>query len=363
MATKKSAVETTEEKYERAKRLEVSVKSLLRDKERGEIYQKASDLYASLGEYEDAQKRSEDCAKKAKEFREKYKQQEKERKQAEKETKEEENQDKKYLQRKIKLALLAIIILAMGCTAVFLKLKPGCYFRADLFERIGYYEKSYKMFHNLKDYKDSEDRYLESYYKYGIGAKDAKEYEKAKTVFRKLEDYKDSEEQLTGVEMEMIKASKVGDDVLFGEYRWMVLEKDDEKVFLAKMVPVNGVAYDSKDAETWENASVREYLNGEFLEETFNDSAKKHILKTTVEFSTESDKTATTEDELFFLTAKQAEQYQEILSNYLRDWWVLDSGKEAHTAQFVSRGVVMEYGYEKSNDNIFIRPAMWITMK
>lgn len=363
MASKKIPEETIEEKYDRARRLEASVKSLLRDKERGEIYQKVANLYASLGDFQDAKTRSEQCEKKAKDFQAKYKQQEKERKDAEKKELKKENPQKKIRTREIILALLGILIVALGCTAIFLKTKPGRYFRADFFEKVGYYEKSYKMFYNLKDYKDSEDRYKESYYEYANGKLSDKEYEKAKSAFRKLEDYKASEEKLTEVELAIIEGCKIGEDALFGEYRWMILEKDGDKVFLVKLVPINGVSFDRGDAATWEDSSVRKYLNGEFKEETFNEVAQKHILTSKVEVPSKLDKLVITEDQLFFLTAKQADEYQEILSNYLRDWWLIDQGENAHTEQFVSRGVVMEYGYEMSDENIFMRPAMWITLK
>ncbi len=376
MATKNVPVETTEEKYDRASRLEKSVRSLQRDKERGEIYQKAADLFASLGDFQDAKARAEKCEKKAKEFKEKYKQQEKVRKQAEKQQKVEENPKKQIRKREIRLALLGILILAMGCATIFMKTKPGRYFRADIFGKIGFYEKSYKMFNNLKDYKDSEERFKESCYKDGIAKLDAEDYEAAKKSLRKLDDYKDSDEKLTEAELELLKQCEIGKDALFGEYRWMVMEKEEDKLFLVKMVPINGVPYDKKKATSWEDSSVRKYLNGKFMDETFNKAAQKRILKSTVEVPVTSDKTITTQDYLFFLTAEQAEKYQKPLSNYLRDWWLLDMGQEEHTAQFVSRGVakkhgsqlvsrgvVMKYGYEMSDKNIFMRPAMWISLK
>ena len=376
MATKNVPVETTEEKYDRASRLEKSVRSLQRDKERGEIYQKAADLFASLGDYQDSQARAQRCSKKANEYKEKYKQQEKARKQAEKQQKVEENPKKQIRKREIRLVIMGILIIALGCTAIFMKMKPGRYFRADMFGKIGFYEKSYKMFYNLKDYKDSEERYKDSCYKFGMDQLEDKDYEAAKKAFRKLEDYKDSEEKLTEAELELIKKCKIGEDALFGEYRWMVMEQEGDKIFLVKLVPINGVAYDKKKASSWEDSSMRKYLNGKFMDETFNKAAQKHILLTKVEVPLASGDSITTEDQLFFLTAEQAEQYQKPLSNYLRDWWLLDQGEGKHTAQFVSRGVakeqgsklvsqgvVMKYGYEMSDKNIFMRPAMWISLK
>lgn len=45
-----------------------------------------------------------------------------------------------------------------------------------------------------------------------------------------------------------------------------------------------------------------------------------------------------TVDKIFMLNGSQAEQYEEILSNYLRDWWLIGPGNSENTAQYVSYG-------------------------
>ena len=357
MAEKKEPVETTEDKYERAKRLEESTRSLLRDKERGQIFQKAADLYASLGDYEDAEKRAEACGKQAKEFQDKYKQQVKEEKAKQKQEKQEESNETKILVRKIVFGILAVLVVLALVAAIFSKTKPGRYYRASLCEKVGAYEKSYKMFNNLKDYKDSEKRYQESCYKYADECFKKHKLTQAKNAFRKLADYKDSELKLTDVELQNIREQKIGAEVLFGEYRWLILEKSKDKVFLVKSLPINGFAFDEGDANNWFDSTIRRYLNGTFFDETFNQYQQKQILSSVV------DEQTGTKDQLFMLTAEQANHYHDILSNYLRDWWLMDEGKNPHTAQFVSQGVVMDYGYDMSTTTIFIRPGMWISLK
>ena len=63
------------------------------------------------------------------------------------------------------------------------------------------------------------------------------------------------------------------------------------------------------------------------------------------------------------LNGSQAEQYEEILSNYLRDWWLIGPGNSKNTAQYVSYGKVMDYGYIVTDTNIHIRPALWVSIK
>lgn len=70
-----------------------------------------------------------------------------------------------------------------------------------------------------------------------------------------------------------------------------------------------------------------------------------------------------TVDKIFMLNGSQAEQYEEILSNYLRDWWLIGPGNSENTAQYVSYGKVMDYGYIVTDTNIHIRPALWVSIK
>lgn len=57
------------------------------------------------------------------------------------------------------------------------------------------------------------------------------EYEVAKNTLRSLGDYKDSEAQLCELELNNIDKSEVGTSVLFGEYKWLILEKNREEHF------------------------------------------------------------------------------------------------------------------------------------
>ncbi len=365
MAKNGVPVETTEEKYERARRLESSTECLLRDKERADIYKKVSKIYEELGSYEDAKERREACAAKASEYRKKYQRQEEEKKALEQKNKEQEEHSGGRKAGKAVLVLIALVLIAAAGFAVFLKTKPGRYARADFYEKHENYKKSYQMFQNLKGYRDSADRSKECYYEYAGQCAEQKDLTTAKNVYRQLQDYKESEERLTEVEIENIREKDIGDEVLYGECRWLILEKEKDRVFLLKSVPVNGVAYNEhvgKETTTWENSSLREYLNSAFIDETFNTPAQSRIETTAIQ-TADKQKVITTKDRLFLLNAGQAEQYQDIHQNYLRDWWVIDAGAHKNTAQFVSYGVLMPYGYDVTDTNINIRPAMWISIK
>lgn len=363
----KTVAKTDEERYLEAKKLTDATPCLMRDKEKAEIYDSIAKIYESLGNYKD----SEILYKEAKEQANKFKEQIKEKNDKEKQQREKaeaEKEESKGIFRKVILSLILVLIIAAIGGAAYLKTKPGRYARADFYEKIENYEKSYKMFHNLKDYKDSADRSQESRYEFAIQSKENNQYTDAKDAFRALDDYKESKSLLTELEIDNIKNSEIGTSVLFGEYKWLMVEKKADKVLLVKSEPINGYPYhETNENITWEESTLRDYLNSDFLDETFCQQMKDKILETEIvvpdneQYRTKGGRKTT--DKLFLLNDKQAQEYKKILDNYSRDWWLINPGNSQNTAQYVSYGEVMDYGYEVSNKNIYIRPAMWVSIK
>ena len=99
------------------------------------------------------------------------------------------------------------------------------------------------------------------------------------------------------------------------------------------------------------------------LDGTFSLNMQKKILDTNIKVENNStygtkSRRKDTVDKIFMLNGSQAEQYEEILSNYLRDWWLIGPGNSENTAQYVSYGKVMDYGYIVTDTNIHIRPCI-----
>lgn len=369
MAEKKAKVvaKTEQERYLEAKKLTDAIPCLIRDKEKAEIYESIAKIYEGLGDYEDSSVLCEEAKRKGKKYREQIKEQD-EKNKKEKLKDAAENESGKGILRKIILSLVLILIIAGIGGAVYFKTKPGRYARASFYEKVENYEKSYKMFRNLKEYSDSESRSMESRYEFAVQCKENNEYTKAKDTFRALEGYKDSKTLLTELELDNIDNSKVGTSVLFGEYKWLILEKEAEKVLLVKSEPINGYAYHNENTNiTWADSSLRTYLNTDFIEETFYEKMSEKILETEIsvpdnkQYKTKGGKN--TVDKVFLLNDEQAREYKEILDNYTRDWWLINPGNSQNTAQYVSYGEIMDYGYEVSNKNIYIRPAIWVSIK
>ena len=323
----KFEAQTEDEKYLHAEKLLKAIDCLTRDKERAEIYEYVANIYKELGEYKDAKEKYEECDKKAKE----HKKLAAEHKDTNPKVEEDEKKSSGIV-GKIILVIIGILVVAVIAVFVYTRTTPGKYARASYYQKTGNYQKAYKM-------------------------------------FRTLGGYKDSEAKLAKTELGVIKKAKVGANVLYGGYHWLILEKKDDKVMLVKSEPINGFAYNDKNEDvTWETCSLRKYLNGEFLEETFTKEMRGTILDTDITVS-DNDLYGTkggnsTTDKIFLLNSIQAEKkYNDILANYLRDCWLIDPGSKQNTAMFMSYGKIMEYGYEVTNTNMHIRPAVWISVK
>ena len=156
--------------------------------------------------------------------------------------------------------------------------------------------------------------------------------------------------------------------MLYGQYKWLIVDKKGSKFLMVKSEPVSGYPYNDRDMDvTWEESTIRAFLNSEFMDMAFYPEMKETFVdaKITVadneKYNTKGRKSTT--DKIFLLNANQAEKYKSMLSNFLRDWWLIGPGGTQNTAQFVSYGNVMDYGYCVNTTKINIRPAFWLETK
>lgn len=129
-----------------------------------------------------------------------------------------------------------------------------------------------------------------------------------------------------GTTVEISKA-RVGDVVLFGTYEqdniesngaeaipWYVLDKDGEQLLLMSVYLLDCVPYhESYSSITWENCTLRQWMNDEFYNGAFTESEKKYIQASYLKnednpyYGTEGGND--TEDKVFALSLAEAEQY------------------------------------------------------
>ena len=196
--------------------------------------------------------------------------------------------------------------------------------------------------------------------------------------------------------------ASVGDVIQFAGFDWYVLEVSDG---IAKIVSVNLLDSDQYNyvvtKMTWEESSIRENLNGFYLDKFFSDEEKALIAETTVVnddnpwFGTPGGNN--TKDKLFLLSVEEVVRYfgdSGLLANRPEDsvgihdeyseariaaydrtgidswWWLRSPGDGPTQAALVSQfGTISVSGFDVAVDDHFpegrggIRPALWLIIE
>ena len=193
---------------------------------------------------------------------------------------------------------------------------------------------------------------------------------------------------------------EVGDTVVFGDYHgaveWLVLDKKDGKALLISKYCLDAKPYNEKyEPVTWETCTLRKWLNGEFIHETFTEEEKALICDTYLqnpdnpEYGTDGGND--TIDKVFLLSIGEATKYfsndearmisatdyakgqgayESILYDGNSRWLLRSPGRNNHNATCVDANGTINYVGESVNNNTYnvfsyengIRPAMWINV-
>ncbi len=225
-------------------------------------------------------------------------------------------------------------------------------------------------------------------------------HEKAITTFHVLGEYKDSAKQATFAE--------VGDYVWFGSYEqdndtsngkedieWLVLDKQDNKLLLLSRYGLDAQPYNTEWTDiTWENCTLRKWLNNDFINAAFSADEKAMIPTVTVSADKNPDYSTnpgnSTSDNVFLLSITEAEKYfsdddarmcaptdyaiargawqndnYKTVDGLSTCWWWLRSpGGSQNSAASVNRdGDVSELGSFVNIDIGAVRPALWINLE
>ncbi len=207
-------------------------------------------------------------------------------------------------------------------------------------------------------------------------------YESARNRFRMLGDFLDSEEMaelydekyqgsLREEEKVMLSQANEGEKVEFGDYTWVVYEKEGTQLtlILEKAAKKNGVfapaAYNDKAGDvTWEESSLREYLNSEGLK-AFSDTERSALIG--MEFTPSSNEAYGTNggnavtDLIRIPDIDMMQEYlrKEYYSTCGSDVWLCSPGQTGSAAAFVTRsGLIMEYGDDVTDASMGILPVV-----
>lgn len=192
---------------------------------------------------------------------------------------------------------------------------------------------------------------------------------------------------------------KVGDYITFGKYEqdndltngkeeieWLVLDVQDGKALVISKYALDHKSYNTEHGNiTWENCSLRRWLNDDFFNEAFSTAEKSIISMETVPADKnpnyDTDPGDATLDKVFCLSINEANKYFNSDCERVCDitayadsknvisakggcvWWLRTPGfYQTQTAIIFSGGDIYELGaYSESNSNV--RPAMWINIE
>ena len=218
-----------------------------------------------------------------------------------------------------------------------------------------------------------------------------------------LNGYKDSNEKASSLYEKYVKIqlknTAIGDYVTWGSYEqdnntsngkedveWLVLAKEEDKMLVISRYALDCLLYNSSCTDvTWENSSIREWLNTTFISSAFSSEEQAIIATTEVSaddnpsFGTDSGND--TQDKIFLLSIAEANIY--FSSNEARRcrptgfvqakgpgmrngftwWWLRSPGQSQRYCSYVYYdGQSFDRGTDVNDFGGVIRPAFWINL-
>ena len=185
---------------------------------------------------------------------------------------------------------------------------------------------------------------------------------------------------------------EVGDTVALGDYHganeWLVLDKQEDKALLISKYCLDAKPYNEKyEPVTWETCTLRQWLNGEFINKTFAEEEKTLICDTYLQnpdnpvYGTDGGNDTT--DKVFLLSIEEATKYfandearkakatdytkeqgAYVASNDYSWWWLRSPGNGSNNvvAFINSYGFINYTGFGVGSGLYGVRPAMWINI-
>ena len=142
-------------------------------------------------------------------------------------------------------------------------------------------------------------------------------------------------------ELAAISDSQVGDVVAFGRYTWYVTDKADGVSTLLCQGAVAEMAYnDSKTDITWENCSLRRWLNEDFYNSRFSDGEKASIIAahnmfTEADSSYEMDCGNDTDDKVYLFSYTGSNTVSDDIRDCGINWWLSSPGETQDRAVYI----------------------------
>ena len=191
--------------------------------------------------------------------------------------------------------------------------------------------------------------------------------------------------------------AEIGSTILFGSYpqtaendkipiEWQVLDKQWDKLLLISKKGLACQPYNDEYADvTWENCTLRKWLNEEFYNNAFNSAERGIVCKTIVKAeknpNCNTNPGKDTKDKVFLLSISECDKYYKSRKERVCFatkvakkngvwteeesgacwWWIRSPGGNSKSAASVNHdGGVFLYGSSVNNDRRAVRPALWV---
>ena len=301
-------------------------------------------------------------------------------------------------------------------------IKDRDYAAAKALADSGRYEEAIAAFTALNGYSDSAAQITETKYQQAGALYRSGKYAEAYSVYSMLKGYRDvdsllaNDENLKAAAAAAAAAARdakfaVGNTVTFGTYpqgkngetssvEWLVLARNGQKALLISRYGLDAKPYnESYTSVTWENCTLRKWLNGEFLSKAFTAKEQTGILTTDVDNSAAQGYSGwstsggnNTQDKVFLLSYAEANKYFGVTysnnkkarvsptayalkqgaytssSNKTAEgepagyWWLRSPGYIQDSAASVNTDGSL-YDRNVNNDYGVVRPALWVDLE
>ena len=168
-----------------------------------------------------------------------------------------------------------------------------------------------------------------------------------------------------------IANAEPGQEFVFGNYDWYLLERNGNEAKLLldhaeKHEELRNRPYNDKLTDvTWEDSTLRAWLNGEFLKKGFSKEEQERLLEQDIvnednpEYGTSGGNP--TRDKVTILSAEEIGTYADIIRLIRMNVWIRMPGNAQDTAAYMSqRNSVMYYGYPVSSEEFYTCPVILV---
>ena len=279
------------------------------------------------------------------------------------------------------------------------------------------WENARNYFLKVADYLDAKTQADNATIQYAAKLTKQKDYTKAYNMYKSLWGNKNAREavqknkELKALSDKWHKARKAGTKLTFGNYEqdinkegkegisWFILARNKNKALVISEYVLDYLEFGSSSSSTWDNSSIRKWLNNTFFANALTAQQKAIVYQTNVtadstpvkksywysngyyyDYNTYTNQGSDTKDKVFLLSAKEVNSYSNILNvtsatPYARAkgatgmWMTRTKGDTNSTyssrnnyLRTVTSSVSSDQEYLDSAKKFGVRPAMWINL-